>query len=77
MMRSHLLMMSRMRGRRISVEWGVSFISQLSAEIVLPDELEDQLRRRMEERPDLPWDVALLDVFGGDISGEDPEDEEE
>ncbi len=52
-------------------------VSETAAEITLPDDLEQQLRRRLEERPELPWDIALLDLLGGDISGEEPDDEPE
>ena len=52
-------------------------VSETAAEITLPDDLEQRLRRRLEERPELPWDVALLDLLGGDTSGDEPEDEDD
>ena len=52
-------------------------VSETAAEFTLPDNLEQRLRRRLEERPELPWDIALLDLLGGDTSGDEPEDEED
>ncbi|WP_027152204.1 DUF2399 domain-containing protein [Mesorhizobium sp. WSM2561] len=52
-------------------------VSKTSATVSLPKDLERLLRRRLEKRPELPWDVALLDLMGADDSGDDPDDDSE
>ena len=52
-------------------------VSKTAAENTLPDDLEKRLRRRLEQRPELPWDIALLDLMGGDISNTEPGNEED
>jgi hypothetical protein len=51
-------------------------VTRTAADISLPEDLEEQLRCLLDQSPQLPWDVALLDLMGGEISGDESDDEE-
>jgi hypothetical protein len=51
-------------------------IQKRVAEAELPDELRDQVKELLEEKPALPWDAAVAEIIDDDDDDDDDEDGE-
>ena len=46
----------------------IDAISERVGEVDVPDDLEVQVRGKLDERPELTWDEALISIMGGKVA---------
>ena len=46
----------------------IDAISERVGEVDVPDDLEVQVRGKLDERPELTWDEALVSIMGGKVA---------